>query len=86
MDSSTPITELQNLGPRSAEWLADINLRTLADLEVVGAVGAFRMVQHKHAKVSLNLLWALYGAIENRDWRDVTDVEKTKLRAELEAY
>jgi hypothetical protein len=33
--------------------------------------------------VSLNLLWAMVAGLEDRDWRDLTEAEKDRWKAEL---
>jgi DNA transformation protein and related proteins len=76
---------LRNLGPASARRLAAIGVRTEADLRRLGAVGAYARVGFEEGgPASLNLLWALHGALQDVDWRSVSAAEKARLRAELE--
>ena len=74
--TSTPIP---NLGPRSREWLSDLGIHSLQDLQHVGVVPAFLAAKERYAGVSLNLLWALAAAVEGRDWRSLTLAEKQTL-------
>ncbi|WP_425396242.1 TfoX/Sxy family protein [Aeoliella sp.] len=75
--------ELRNLGPKSSAWLAAAGIESLADLRELGAVVAYARVRQQQRGVSLNLLWALEGALRDCDWRDLTDADKQRLRDKL---
>ena len=81
-----PVVELRGLGPASARRLADVGIAHERDLAAVGAVEAYLRVldRHPHA-TSLNLLWALHGALHDLDWRDVPAAERAGLRAAVES-
>jgi len=79
------IEELPNLGAVSAEWLRQAGLRTLADLAAIGSVQAYRQVQQLGVKPSLNLLYALEGAIRGSHWLEVKRDSKTELLAMLDS-
>ena len=79
----TPVENLKNLGPTSAAWLKDIGVQTRAELERMGAVLAYRLVRERRAEVSLNLLWAIAAALQNKDWRELTADEKQSLLSEI---
>lgn len=80
----TPIENLRNLGPSSAAWLEEIGIRTRSDLQRLGPLVAFRMVRQQHSGTSLNLLWAMVAALEDKDWREITNQHKQRLLAELD--
>ncbi len=69
------IRDLRNLGPRSEELLARIGIRSADGLRRRGAVEAYLGLRRVGATRSLNMLWAMAGALdpwpEGRDWRDV---------------
>ena len=66
--------------------LAEAGVTTLAELQQLGAVRAYRRVnQLQREKPSLNLLWALAAGLQDRDWRSLTKDEKDTLRRELRA-
>lgn len=73
------IAGLRNLGPASAAMLADAGIASVAALRKLGAVGAWRRVRARHPRASLNLLWALEGALTGRDWQSVARTERTRL-------
>lgn len=74
------IRDLRNLGPRSEQMLADAGIFTAEELRRRGALEAYLAVHRAGAGGrSLNLLWALAGALEpwpeGRDWREVANSE-----------
>ena len=81
---SDPIETLPNLGPKSSQWLRDAGITTIADLERLGPVVAFRLVRRHQPKVSLNLLWALAAGLDGKDWRELGGAAKERLRKEAE--
>jgi len=80
-----PIGNLRNLGPTSAAWLRDAGIGTVAELRRLGPALAYRMVKQQQPAATFNLLWALAAGLADRDWRDLTEMEKQKLREELES-
>ena len=69
------IRDLRNLGPRSEELLVRIGIRSADGLRRRGAVEAYLALRRVGATRSLNMLWAMAGALdpwpEGQDWRDV---------------
>lgn len=84
-DLSEPVDNLRNLGPTSAAWLREVGVTTIADVERLGPAIVYRLVKEEHPEASLNLLWSLAAGIANRDWRELSEEEKEKLRSEAEA-
>jgi DNA transformation protein len=76
---------LRNLGPASARMLAEAGIRSVAALRRAGAVEAFRRVRRAVPRVSVNLLWALEGALTDRAWQDVARTDRTRLLLQLDA-
>ena len=75
------LTGLQGLGPVSAGWLFDVGIRTPAELRAVGAVEAYGRVCFRWGRAATaNLLYALYAAIADKHWTEVTPTEKARLR------
>ncbi|MFT4537839.1 MAG: DNA transformation protein [Planctomycetota bacterium] len=81
--ASVPITALRNLGKASAEWVKEIGILTRADLESMGSVATFRAVERNRGKVSLNLLYALEGALLDIHWTRLPAPLKEQLRSAL---
>jgi nucleotidyltransferase/DNA polymerase involved in DNA repair len=79
----TPVESLPNIGQVAAEMLRSVNLDSVEDVQTVGPLAAYLMVASKH-RVSRNLLWALAAGLQDRDWRDLTQQEKTELQQQLD--
>lgn len=77
----TLITNLKGLGPTSTKMLADINVHTLADLQEMGSVFAYRVLKHRFASVSLNMLYGLEAAVRDVHWLSLSQDDKEQLRA-----
>ena len=71
--------QLCNLGPASLRMLAAAGISTDDDLRALGSVAAYLAVKRTGANASLNLLWALEGALTGRDWRVVAREDRTAL-------
>ena len=83
MPAATP--KLRNIGPKSAAWLRQVGLRTEADLVAVGPVEAFMRVRRAGFKPTMNLLYALEGALCDCHWQDVPELRRLQLVQEAEA-
>ena len=77
--------KLRNVGPKSAAWLRQVGIRTQADLESNGAVAAFIKVKRAGFRPSLNLLYALEGALLGCHWQQVPEERRAVLLSEAEA-
>jgi len=72
------LAQLRNLGPASAAMLLDAGIRTPTQLRQLGAVRAFDRVRQRDPKASLNLLWAIEGALSDRPWQQVADEDRAR--------
>ncbi len=79
-----PIESLLNIGPKSSRWLRDAGINTITDLEQIGPVAAYRLVKQRQPKASCNLLWALEAGLKGRDWRELPESTKQRLRREVD--
>lgn len=75
-----PLTELRNIGPKSAASLREAGVKSREDLERLGSVGAFRRVKKREGRSSLNLLYALEGALLDVRWDELPEPLKERLR------
>ena len=72
---------LKNIGKVSAGRLAAVGITTPAQLEALGAVEAYRLVKDAYpTQTSLNLLYALEGAILDLAWSDLPMALRGRLR------
>src|SRR4029079_8371427 len=78
------IARLANLGPKSEEMMHRAGIRTEEQLRALCAVRAYVRVKRSSGNASLNLLWALEGALTNRSWREVAKTERLSLLLQVE--
>lgn len=78
------LSALPNLGPKSVEMLAKAGIKTSAQLHKMGSVQAYARVKARNPGASLNLLWALEGALTGRDWKTVAEQDRASLLMALE--
>lgn len=75
----------QGLGPRSREQLAAIGIHTPAELRSRDAFEVYALIKARWPGASRNLVYALLGAQEARDWRDVARERRTEVLLRLDA-
>ena len=77
---STPLS----VGPKSVAWLRQVGVRTHEDLVQVGAVAAFVKCKRAGFRPSLNMLYALEGALLGCHWQKVPEARRAELLAEAQ--
>ena len=82
--SDTSIAGLPGLGPKSQAMLAQAGITTVAQLRQLGSVRAYAQVKASGAHASLNLLWALEGALTDLPWQVVAREHRLSLLLALE--
>lgn len=80
------IRDLRGLGEKTEETLAKVDVHSLKELQNIGAIRVFLSLKEAGLKPSLNFLYALVGALQNRSWLDIAQNEKGKLLMEMEGY
>jgi DNA transformation protein len=78
------LADLPNLGPKSQQMLVAAGIHNLAQLRALGSVAAFDRVKRSNSTASLNLLWALEGALTGLPWQTVAREHRTSLLLALE--
>lgn len=78
------IADLPNFGPKSQQMLAQAGIHTIEQLRELGAVRAYVQVKRSGACSSLNLLWAMEGALTGQHWQEVAKHDRLRLLLELE--
>lgn len=66
--------------------LVSAGIRSEQQLRGMGAVPAYIAVVSAGCKPSLNLLWAIEGALTDRDWKEISRDERESLLLRLEEY
>lgn len=75
---------MRNLGPKSAQMLIAAGITTPEHLRHIGAIAAYLAVKQNCNNTSLNLLYALDGALADLDWKQVQRERKLTLLMQLE--
>lgn len=73
------IIDLPNLGSKSVEMLKRVGITTVEELQRIGSIRAYYEIKKNMPSASLNLLWALEGALTNRTWQEVARYDRTRL-------
>ena len=71
--------KLRNIGPKSMAWLRQTGIRTLDELKAMGALPAFVRIKRAGFRPSLNLLYALEGAILDCHWQEIPAERRAEL-------
>jgi len=83
----TRLRDLKGLGTKSEEMLMSIGIKSPKELERLGALEAFiRMRKTGTINPSLNFLYAMIGALENKNWLDIARTERVSILIALEGY
>ena len=82
--TKSEIAALPNLGQKSEELLNRVGIYTESDLREHGSVAAFRMLEEAECRPSLNMLWAIEGALSDTPWEYLPLEVKERLKEELE--
>jgi DNA transformation protein len=84
-NASGELAGIANLGPKSAAMLAAAGVDSLEHLARLGSVAAFAMVKHSQGRVSLNLLWAIEGALTGQSWKTIAREHRASLLLALDS-
>ena len=77
-------TGWQGLGPTSRTWLAGIGITTAEHVAAQDPFEVYARIKAAQPRASLNLLYALIGAVEGRDWREVARQDRTGILMRLQ--
>ncbi|MBD1582458.1 TfoX/Sxy family protein [Pseudoalteromonas sp. S16_S37] len=80
------LADLPGLGPKSEQMLIDAGIDSFETLKEIGSVRAYLRVKSCRGSVSLNLLYALEGALQGRHWLDIASSQKAVLIMALEEH
>jgi DNA transformation protein len=76
------LSKLRGLGKKTELQLNKIGIYSKDDLQKIGAIATYVKLGEPH----LCFLYALTGALEDRNWLDVAQNNKTQLIIELDNY
>ena len=79
MSANATAPKLRNIGPKSAAWLRQVGLRSHADIAEIGSLEAFMRVKRAGFKPTLNLLYAIEGALLDCHWQELPEARRAEL-------
>ena len=79
------LAALPNLGERSATMLVRAGITDEHELRALGAVEAYIAVREAGVKTSLNLLYAIEGALTGVHWNRIGAARRESLLMEVDA-
>lgn len=77
---ATKLLDLKNFGPKSTEWLNSIGVYTKADLRRLGSITIYRLLKERGYPVSLNMVYAIEGALMDVHWNKLPADMKAELK------
>lgn len=77
--------KIRNVGPKSAAWLRQVGIRSEDEVKSLGSIEVFFKVKKAGFKASLNLLYALEGAVLDCHWTEVSTERRNELLLEVSA-
>lgn len=78
------LQKLRNLGAASIQMLKAAGIETESQLRSKSAAAAFVAVKQAGCAPSLNLLWAIEGALTDRDWKEIAKTDRLSLLTQVE--
>lgn len=76
---------LRGLGPASRARLASLGVHDLAQLRAQEPYALYARIKARWPAASMNLLYALIGAQEDRDWREIARERRSEALLRLDA-
>jgi hypothetical protein len=80
IQATTPVADLKNIGYKTAQWLDEIGIHTLEDMEKTGIPEIYAKLKENGHPVTVNLAYSLQGAILNIHWTGVPSELREELR------
>ena len=78
------LSQLRGLGPASVAMLAAAGITSAAQLQEADLFTLYAKIKRQFPKTSCNLLYAMIGAVDDQDWREVARERRTQVLLRLE--
>jgi DNA transformation protein and related proteins len=78
------LSSLKGLGPRSEEMLPQVGIHNADDLLAADPYEIYKRLKATVPGTSINALYAIIGAIEDRNWQDIKRERKGEILMRLE--
>jgi DNA transformation protein and related proteins len=86
MNASVPsdLASMRGLGPASAKMIAQAGVTASVDLKKADLYQLYARIKQQQPKVSINLLYAMIGAVEDEDWRMIAKERRSEVLMRLD--
>ncbi len=78
------LSEISGIGPASLRLLVNAGIVTVAQMRTQDPFELYARLKAADGRTSINLLYALIGAVESRDWKAVAREDKTRVLMRLD--
>jgi DNA transformation protein len=78
------LSSLKNIGKVTEKWLNEIGIYSREDIVSVGPVQVYQLLKQRGYNATLNLVYALQGAIMDLHWNDLPLELRAQLKRETE--
>lgn len=82
--ASDRLSDMKGLGPKSEQMLPLVGIRTATQLRASDPFEIYARLKATVPGTSLNALYALIGAIEDRHWQEIKRERRTEILLRLE--
>ena len=79
------ISQLRNLGRRSAEMFSSVGVHSPDQIRQLGSAGSYMLVKSAFPNLSLNFMWAVEGFLLDLDWREIPEDRKRALLNQVQS-
>lgn len=76
------LTDLPNIGPKLAEELNSVGIKSYDDLCSTGSAQILFKLKGNAGRCCMNTLYAIEGAIQKIRWHSLSESERKRVRAE----
>lgn len=82
--SASDLVPLRGLGPASVKMLASVGVTSAEQLRREDLYLLYQRIKARNPRASINLLYALMGAVDDTDWRSIARERRTEVLMRLD--
>jgi DNA transformation protein and related proteins len=84
LQPSSDLLSLRGLGPASVEMLRCVNIQSADALRQTDLYTLYAKIKAKYPHTSINLLYAMMGAMDDVDWRVIARERRSEVLMQLD--
>lgn len=82
--SNMRLRDLKGLGIKSEEDLSKVGINTIEEFMNADPFDLYKKLKETVPGISLNFLYAMIGAQEGKDWREISKARRTEILLQLD--